>query len=299
MKDGEQQGVGAAGEGLYARVRASLTDVEVAGDDGGVFRTVGVVVKSHVVGASMALVRHSRGLMDLCDVVVRHGDRSWKTEVDNLRADWGVCSMSMDGGFDVPALATRFSMTFAVGEPVLVVSPTAGGHHLAWGVLKEKLKEDSRQPYDRSVGWLISIPAHGPADHALAFDMDGRIAGAIEAIEPGREFGALLPSERLSGIVPRNFAEFLIGVGAAGQVAEQYRTHPDAFDDAASLCVAGQALQSVGNLEEAIEVWGRAAKLDAKNPWPLRATGDALQKLGRVDEANQAYAMVRELEQMA
>jgi tetratricopeptide (TPR) repeat protein len=248
----------------------------------------------------MALVRHSRGLMDLCDVVVRHGDRNWKTEVDNLRADWGVCSMYMDVGFDVPALPTRFSMTFAVGEPVLVVSPAeGGGHHLAWGVLKEQLKEDSRQPYDRSVGWLISIPAHGPADHALAFDMDGRIAGAIEAIEPGREFGALLPSERLSGLVPRNFAEFLITVGAAGQVAEQYRTQPEVFDDAASLCVAGNALQSVGKLDEAIEAWGRAAKLDAKNPWPLQATGDALAKLGRVAEANQAYARARELGQPA
>jgi hypothetical protein len=55
--------VGAAGLALYARLKPSLVEVEIPGKHDMPFRTLGVVIRRHVVGAAMSLVYNVRGVM--------------------------------------------------------------------------------------------------------------------------------------------------------------------------------------------------------------------------------------------
>lgn len=286
----------AAGRELYGRVAPSLVDLEVAGKDDTLFRTLGVVVADKLVAAWIGLASGARGLPDLLAVTVRQGSRTWSGEVCSFRERWWTCAVSVAGDFGLSPICLRRSRSLEPDERVLAVGLGSSGREVVWGTLAEASYFPTGQPYDRSVVWLMLIEDPGCSHRAIAFDEAGRLVGLVESPPELPTLGSLLPGERLTGHVGRAFVEMLLELGEHGQIVGDSREHPERFVDAESLCVLGLAHKALGDVGGALDAWSRAAAKDSTNPWPHRARGEMLASVGRLAEASAALARASELE---
>jgi hypothetical protein len=282
---------------VLERVAPSLVALEAPDRQGQPFQLPGVVISEGRVAAWGGLMGRAHGFEALLSVCVRQRDRSWTGSVSNYRFHWMTCSVDVEGSLGLPAAERRRSMTLAQGAELAVVGWRDGRPvlvataHLLDGMA---LEAPAEEPYQRSKGWIAQLDPVVPVGGCFVFDAQARLAGVLEPLDAA--VAAIIPAERLGAMGPANFLHVLFELKAYPQLIQDFTKALPTLDDPEPFCIAGRALEELGQLERAIDVWRRSLAFDPFNPWTFRAIAGALTKLGRQEEARQWMEEVAKIE---
>jgi hypothetical protein len=250
------------------------------------------VVASGVAAAYQTLCRTGRW-MDLVDIPLRQGDRTWLGEVTNERSEWETCAIDFDGAPDLPGVRPRWSRTIGVGERVVavlatetcLVDPDATRGELAAveGVVDESfppLDEHDFEPYERTSRYFAARFRGRPPSGALVFDAEGLLAGCIEQPrDPKGDSRIVIPGEWLTGYATFHWMFALLRLGGMAPDSldrglELFEKRRDRIDDPRLYCAAHDAYGKVQRPADAVAALRRAHELEPDNPWVLEHLRD-------------------------
>ncbi len=254
---------------ILERVAPSVVALEIAGADGP-FRTPGVAMPGGYLVGWHGLTARVTTPTDLLDIAIRQGERAWTGQMSSYRRDWAMCSFSISEPPPWPPIGIRSSASLAEGEEVGFVGVEHGNPTLikVAPVLEPQFSVSEERPYERASCCMAMVDT--PLESgALVIDVQGRLAGLVEADPRIPLVAFVLTTEYMTRLGPSQFVSLLVQQRMHHDAVRAFRDREASLiDDPWALCAAGQAFEALGDTASALRVWRRAAHLDPENAWP-------------------------------